>query len=59
VAEAAAAGRRLVEVVDQGDTDAPALVAAFRALVEDGAFARLADGSPAADIACLCGPRRR
>jgi hypothetical protein len=59
VAEAASTGRRLVEILDEWEAEVPSLVAAFRALVEDGAFARPADGSPPADVACLCGPRRR
>ena len=59
VAEAAAAGRRLAEVLEPQDTEeASVVVAAFRALVEDGAFARPADGSPAADVTRPCGPRR-
>jgi hypothetical protein len=59
VAEAAAAGRRLAEVLEPQDTgEASVLVAAFRALVEDGAFARPPDGSPTADVPCLSGPRR-
>lgn len=59
VAEAASTGRRLMEILEQSEAEVPSLVAAFRSLVEDGAFARPVDGSPAADVACLCDPRRK
>lgn len=57
VAEAAAGGRPLAEVLEAQHADASILVAAFRALVEDGAFARPADGPPPAEVARPGGPR--
>ncbi len=52
------AGRALVETFESSDAGVSNLVAAFRALVEDGVLARPPDGSPSADVAPTSGPKR-
>ncbi len=49
---------RLADLLDDNGERASELVAAFRALVDDGVFARPADGSPSADRVSSRGPRR-
>jgi hypothetical protein len=50
-------GGRLADAVAEDGERADELVRAFRALVEDGVFARPCNGSPAAGSASTCGPR--
>lgn len=52
------AGRALAETFESSEVGVSDLVAAFRALVEDGVIARPQDGSPSADVANTSGPKR-
>lgn len=58
VAEAAASGGTLLDVLERPGVDPALVTAALRTLTQSGAFARPADGPPPAGAHGLGGPRR-